>query len=66
MIFGNYCTLKRGAIVIVAAIYLRDSFGATWENRLKIDFNLSGKKQDKNTKHDDIYHPLESLSDQIK
>lgn len=44
MIFGNYCTLKRGAIVIVAAIYLRDSFGATWENRLKIDLNLSGKK----------------------
>lgn len=53
MIFGNYCTSKRGAIAIVAAIYLRDSLGATWENRLKIDLNLSGKKQDKNTKHDD-------------
>lgn len=51
MIFGNYCTLKRGAIVIVAAIYLTGSFEARWENRLKIDLNFQ-EKQDRNTKHD--------------
>lgn len=47
MTFGNYCTLKRGAIVTVAAIYLTGSFEARWENRLKIDLNLSGKARQK-------------------
>lgn len=53
MIFGNDYTLKIGAIVIVAAIYLTGSLEARWENRLKTDLNLSGKE--KNTKHDDWY-----------
>lgn len=44
MISGKYCTLKRGAIVIVAAVNLRGSSEARGENRLKIDLNLAGKK----------------------
>lgn len=45
--------LKRRAIIILAPIYLSGSFEAIhrWDDRLKIDWNLSGKKKkDKNTK----------------
>lgn len=39
MTFGNYYSLKREEVVIVASIHLRGSFEARWT-----DLNLSGKK----------------------
>lgn len=33
MTSGNYCSLKRREVVLVASIYLRGSFEARWETR---------------------------------